>query len=126
MLIGKKRKKVYTKNKRKPKMNRKAKKSNRNKKPMSKKMKVKVNILLYSLTVVLICILLLSRYAKTTALQMKITEKNKQIEELSDKKIQMNLELEQIKESGLIEEEAKIRLNMRKAKNDQIIYLDVE
>ena len=107
-------------------MNRKAKKSNRNKKPMSKKMKVKVNILLNSLTVVLICILLLSRYAKTTALQMKITEKNKQIEELSDKKIQMNLELEQIKESGLIEEEAKIRLNMRKAKNDQIIYLDVE
>ena len=35
-------------------------------------------------------------------------------------------ELEEIKESGLIEKQAKDRMNMRKANEDQIIYLDVE
>lgn len=126
MLRGRKRKKTYTKNKRKPKTSRRDKKRNKKRKPMSKNVKTKLNILLYSLCVAFICILLLSRYAQTTELQMKVTDKNKEIEELSEKKSQMNLKLEEIKESGLLEEQAKIRLNMRRAKDDQIIYLNIE
>ena len=48
------------------------------------------------------------------------------LEELEEKRDSLNLELEEIKDSGLIEEQAKLRINLRKAKKDQIISLDLK
>lgn len=123
MLVAKKRKKIYTNKKRKP---RKKRKSRDPKGPMNKKVRMKLSILLYALIIVVVAVFLLSRYAQTTSLQMRVTEKTKQIEELEEKQSSLNLELEEIKDSGLIEEQAKLRINLRKAKKDQIIYLDLK
>ncbi len=120
MLVAKKGKKVYN-NKKKPKKKR---KSGGPRGPRNKKLKMKLNILLFALIIAFSFIFLLSRYERTTSLQMKVTEKTKEIEELEEKRSGLSLELEEIKDSGLIEEQAKIRLNLRKAKKDQIIYLD--
>ena len=120
MLISKRRKKVSNKSKQRPKKRRKP------KKPRSEKMNVKLSILLYSLVIVLTSIYLLSRYAEITGLQKTVIEKENEIIELQDKKSELNLKLEEIKDSGWIEEQAKARMNMRKAKGDQIIYLDVK
>lgn len=123
MLVAKKRKKIYTNKKRKP---RKKRKTRDPKGPMNKKVRMKLSILLYALIIVVVAVFLLSRYAQTTSLQMRVTEKTKQIEELEEKRSSLNLELEEIKDSGLIEEQAKLRINLRKAKKDQIIYLDLK
>ena len=96
------------------------------KKPVNKKLRFKLNILFTSLIILPICVLLLSRYTKTTELLMETTIINKEIEELNDKKGKLELELEEIKDSGWIEEQAKVRMNMKKAKSDQIIFIDVE
>lgn len=96
------------------------------KKPANKKLRFKINVLLASLAIVPICVLLLARYTRTTELLMDTATINKQIEKLEDKKGKLELELEEIKDSGWIEEQAKIRMNMKKAKSDQIIFIDVE
>lgn len=123
MLVAKKGKKIYNKKRRKPKKKR---KTRGPKEPMNKKLRMKLSILLYALVIVFVAVFLLSRYAHTTSLQMKVTEKTKKIEELEKKRSSLNLELEEIKDSGLIEEQAKLRINLRKAKKDQIIYLDLK
>lgn len=92
----------------------------------NKKIKIKMSILLYSLAIVLICIYLLSRYAHTTEIQMELTNKNKEINVLKEKKSLLRLELEGIKDSGYIEKQAKIRMNMRKANEDQLIFINVK
>lgn len=92
----------------------------------NKTIKKKLNVLLYSLTIALMCIFLLSRYAYTSKIQMEVTNKNKEINALKEKKNLLRLELEEIKDSGYIEKQAKIRMNMRKANKDQIILIDVK
>lgn len=116
MLIAKKRKKASKSNN-----------SNKaNKQPRKNKANIKLSILLYSAVIVFMCIYLLSRYAKTTKLQMEVIEKEQKIAELTEEKSKLDLELEEIKDSGWIEEQAKVRMNMRKANKDQIIYLDIK
>ena len=126
MFAARKRKKAQRKNNKRSKQNSNDKSKIRNKKQKNKKVNKKLRVLLSCLSIVLICILLLSRYTNNTGLQMKISEKNKEIETLNEKKNQLNLKLEEIKESGWMEEQAKIRMNMRKANDEQVIYLDVK
>lgn len=123
MLVAERRKKVYSKKKRKP---RKKRKKRGPRGPKNKKVRMKLSVLLYVLIIGSISIFLLSRYAKTTRLQMELTEKATEIEELEEKQDDLNLKLEEIKDSGLIEEQAKLRINLRKANKDQIIYLDLK
>lgn len=123
MLVAEKRKKVYTNKKRKPK---KKMRKGGPRGPKNKEVRMKLSILLYALIIVFSSIFLLSRYVKTTRIQKEVTEKSKQIEGLQEKQSDFNLELEEIKDSGLIEEQAKLRINLRKAKEDQIIYLDLK
>lgn len=133
MLIRKKRKEnknvrkfrpKNTRNQRKPRDY--TKEYNEVKKLSNKKLKFKLNILLASIIIAVICVFLLSRYKNTTELLKDTTIIKSQIEELEDKKGKVQLELEEIKDSGWIEEQAKIRMNMKKAKSDQIIFIDVE
>lgn len=119
MLIAKKRKRA-------PKSNRSNKTNKTNKQPRNNKINVKLSILLYSAVIVFMCVYLLSRYARTTELQMEVTNKEQKIIELTEEKNKLNLELEEIKDSGWIEEQAKVRMNMRRANKDQIIYLDIK
>ena len=92
----------------------------------NKDTKMKLNILLYSMAIVLICIYLLSRYSHTTEIQMKLSDKKKEINTLTEKKHLLRLELEEIKDSGYIEKQAKIRMNMRRANEDQLIFIEVK
>ena len=123
MLVAERRKKVYSKKRRKP---RKKRKKRGPRGPQNKKVRMKLSVLFYVLIIGSISIFLLSRYAKTTRLQMELTEKITEIEELEEKQDDLNLKLEEIKDSGLIEEQAKLRINLRKANKDQIIYLDLK
>lgn len=98
----------------------------RERKPRRKEMNMKVNILFGSLLVVVIAVILLSRYTQITKIQMETTAFDKEIAELSEKRNAIKLELEEIKDSGWIEKQAKLRMNMRKANEDQIILLDID
>ncbi len=91
-----------------------------------KKSNTKINILLGAILVVVIASVLLSRYTKITEVQMEITTAEKEITELTEKRNVIKLELEEIKDSGWIEKQAGLRMNMRKASEDQIILLDIK
>lgn len=121
MLVAKRQKKKEKKKKEKRK-----KRNNSSFKPNNEGTKTKLSVLLYSLAIVLMCIYLLSRYADTTKIQMELTNKDKEIEILREKKKVLRLELEEIKSSGYIEKQAKIRMNMRRANKDQVILIDVK
>lgn len=116
LLVAKKEEKIYLdKNKRRKKQKIKSRNT----------VNLKLSALMYSIMVACVCILLLSRYAHITEIRKKTAEANASVIELEERKHRLNLELEDIKKSGWIEEQASLRMNMRKAKGDQIVYLDV-
>lgn len=90
------------------------------------RVKGKLNMIFVSLVALCICILMLSGYTHIAELQKEIMGIDAEIVKLDQKKNELLLKLEEIKDSGWIEEEAKLRMNMRKARKDQIIYLDIK
>lgn len=91
-----------------------------------KRSNTKISIILGAITVAVIAGILLSRYTQITKVQMEITTAEKEITELTEKRNAVKLQLEEIKDSGWIEKQAGLRMNMRKASEDQIILLDIK
>ncbi|AFS78306.1 cell division protein [Gottschalkia acidurici 9a] len=120
MVLAKREKKTY------PKKTKKNKKKEKQKKKIDAKVKIKLSILSYAVIFACSCIFLLSRYAHITEVQMQVDKINREISELEEENHVLMLKLEEIKDSGWIEEQAKVRMNMRKANSDQIVYLNVK
>lgn len=103
---------------------------NKNRTKVIKKQKENYSILkLFALTIPCIflgiSLLILSRYAKITSIRQELTKLEKEKEELE--KIKMNLvaDLEAIKSSVKIEEDAITKLGMSYPTEDQIVYITV-
>ena len=120
MVLAKREKKTY------PKKTKRNKKKQKQKKKMDAKVKIKLSIISYSVIFACSCVFLLSRYAHITEVQMEVDKMNREISKLEENNHVLMLKLEEIKDSGWIEKQAKIRMNMRKANGDQIVYLNVK
>ncbi len=71
-------------------------------------------------------LLILSRYAKITAIRTEITELEKTIEDLEKDKLNLEAKLEGIKSSEEIANDAMVKLGMHYPRKDQIAYVAVE
>ncbi|KNF09927.1 cell division protein [Gottschalkia purinilytica] len=120
MLVAKKEHHSYTKHKTKRKKVIKN-KNNRKKSNIG----VKLKIIFCSAIVFVSCIFLLSRYAYITKIRLDVSKLEKEVVTLNDKKSDLKIELEKIKDSGWIEQQAKEKINMRPAREDQLIYINV-
>jgi len=72
-----------------------------------------------------ISLLILSRYAKITSIRQELTQLEKQKVELEKEKMNLVAELERIKSSVKIEEDAITKLGMNYPTEDQIVYITV-
>lgn len=122
MLVAKKETKSFN-NTKKEKINR-IKKKNKPQRP-KKEFSFKVKIFFYATIVLAICLVVLLRYAHMSQLQYDLLSLNKDIIELKEEKQGLILELERIKESGLIEKRAKEELGMQYPTKEQIVFVSV-
>ena len=94
-----------------------------------KKKKSKVSYKLFAIGLAMIGLILslfiLYRYANITKVRQEITELERQKFELEREKEDLITELESIKSSSKIEEEAMIKLGMSYPTEDQIVYINV-
>lgn len=73
-----------------------------------------------------ICIFILFRYVNITSVRQQITELEYEKAELEKTKINLIGDLESLKSSPKIAEEAKIKLGMDYPSKDQIVYVSVD
>lgn len=78
-----------------------------------------------ALLTLFVCLGILIRYTQMTQIKMEVSKLDKEISELNKYKTDISLELERIKESGWVEEEAEKRLGMVYPTNEQIVYVSV-
>ncbi|MCF6466503.1 hypothetical protein [Clostridium sp. Cult2] len=74
----------------------------------------------------LLSLLILYRYANITKLRLEITELEKQKIELEKEKEILVAELETIKSSSKIQEDAMVKLGMDYPSEEQVVYLDID
>lgn len=74
----------------------------------------------------ILSLFILYRYTNITKLRLEITELEKQKVELEKEKENLVAELEAIKSSSKIEEDAMVKLGMDYPKEEQIVYLEVD
>lgn len=96
------------------------------KRPMSRKLKSKLNLLYGIGIMVVLTILMISRYATISELEYKISDIDSKIEELQSEKHDLGIEIEEIKDSDWLKDQAEERINMRTADIDQIVELDLD
>lgn len=83
--------------------------------------------LIFTLTVfILVLFSVTYMYVQISTLDKKISQQENQLEELKKTKISLDGEIEGIKNSTDIANEAKYKLGMVYPEDDQIIYIDVE
>lgn len=87
---------------------------------------MKVKLITSAIMILCICLFVLLRYAYMTEIEFEVTQLNKEIETLNNKKQSLTFELDVIKSSGLIEAEAQNKLGMVYPSDQQIVYLSVE
>lgn len=102
----------------------------RNKKVVKRKKRTKALYRLALMGIAMIGLILslfiLYRYANITKIRLEITELEKQKVELEKEKENLVAELEAIKSSSKIEEDAVVKLGMDYPTEEQIVYLDVD
>lgn len=105
-------------------------KRTRKRKKKKKKENIKVSYKLSAIGLAMIGLILslfiLYRYANITKVRLEITELEKQKVELEKEKEHLTTELESIKSSSKIEEDAMIKLGMDYPTEDQIVYINVK
>src|SRR5690554_12334 len=74
----------------------------------------------------ILALFILYRYANITKIRLEITELEKQKIELEKEKENLVGELEAIKSSSKIEEDAIIKLGMDYPTEDQVVYVDID
>lgn len=87
---------------------------------------VKMKAFGLALFTLIVCLGVLFGYAQITQIKMEVTKLDKEITELKKHKTDISLELEKIKESGWIEQEAEAKLGMSYPTDEQIVYISVE
>ncbi len=86
----------------------------------------KVKFITFSIALMGACITLLLMYAKTSSMKYDILRLDKEIIELEEQKQALEIQLEKIKESGVIENIAISELGMQYPTNNQIVYLNTQ
>ncbi|RKD34294.1 cell division protein FtsL [Thermohalobacter berrensis] len=89
------------------------------------KVKMRLKLFLFSFVALGICLLILLRYAYITQLKYDIAKIDTQIEELNKEKQELIVELETIKDSEIVEKNAKAKLGMIYPTEDQVVYISV-
>lgn len=112
------RERVATKNKRKKVTN------NKNKKKRSTGNKLK--LFTSAIIALLLCMLILFRYANITQNKLEVSELKEKKIQLEKEKEDLNTELDRVKSSIKIEEDAKLKLGMDYPTEDQIVYVSVD
>ncbi len=87
---------------------------------------LKIKVFGMALLILAVSLGVLFRYAQMTQIKMEVSKLDKQINELNKHKTDISLELDRIKESGWIENEAQNRLGMIYPHNEQIVYVSVD
>lgn len=122
MIVAKKELEYYNENSKYPK----PKKRTENKKNKKSNVKIKVKVFTLAAITFSICLIVLLRYAYISQLKYDIVNFKGNIEELNKEKQKLALELEAIKESGLIERKAINELNMVYPKDEQVVYIEID
>lgn len=103
---------------------------NKNRKVIKKKNKSKALIKLLCLFIAIVVLstslFILFRYAKITKIRMEVTELERQKVELEKNKLNLLADLEDVKNSLNISEDAMYKLGMSYPKEGQVIYLSLE
>jgi cell division protein FtsL len=102
--------------------------SDRRRKNTSKKSnsKNKLQFIASAIIALMICLLILYRYAHITQLRLEITQLESQKIELEKEKQDLLAELDRVKSSSKIEEDAKIKLGMDYPTDEQIVYISMD
>lgn len=111
------------------KRNQNSKKPNRRKRKRPKKnnkSSAKLAYIFIAMAILGISLLILSRYTEITLVRTEITNLEKQRSEMEKIKINLIAELEGIKSSGQIAEDASLKLGMDYPNENQIVYISLE
>lgn len=95
------------------------------KKPNPKKQQNGYGSILLIIIAASVSLFFLSGYAKITAIRTDINEKESLISDLEKKRTNLRAELEGIKSSETIIEEANLKLGMNHPSKDQILYISI-
>lgn len=101
-------------------------KRTRKKKKKNIKVSYKLSAIGLAMIGLILSLFILYRYANITKVRLEITELEKQKVELEKEKEHLTTELESIKSSSKIEEDAMIKLGMDYPTEDQIVYINVK
>ena len=94
-------------------------------KSKSKKVVYKLLVMGFAIIGLVLSLFILYRYANITKVRLEITELEKQKIELEKEKEDLIAELEGIKSSSKIEEDAIVRLGMDYPTEDQVVYMEI-
>lgn len=86
---------------------------------------LKIKVFFYATIILAVCIVVLLRYAYISQLKYDLGTDMNTVEELSQERQRLMLDLEQIKDSGRIEEIAKKELGLQYPTEQQVIYVRV-
>ncbi|SHH62457.1 septum formation initiator family protein [Sporanaerobacter acetigenes] len=87
--------------------------------------KNKLQFIMSAIIALMICLLVLYRYAHITQMRLEITQLESQKIELEKEKQDLLAELDRVKSSSKIEEDAKIKLGMDYPTEEQIVYISM-
>lgn len=87
---------------------------------------IKILFLFFPVMICSICLLILLRYVNITNVRQEITSLENQITSLEKSKINLVGDLEGIKSSKQIAEDAMLKLGMDYPRQDQIVYISVK
>jgi len=90
------------------------------------KVKNKLKLFTSAIIVLLLCMLVLLRYANITKTRLEITKLENEKVELEKEKEDLITELDRVKNSIKIEEDARTKLGMDYPAKDQIVYVTVD
>lgn len=98
--------------------------NNKNNKKKSTRNKLK--LFTSAIITLLLCMLVLFRYANITQNRLELSELKEKKIQLEKEKEDLNTELDRVKSSIKIEEDAKLKLGMDYPTEDQIVYVSVD
>ncbi|MGF7058804.1 hypothetical protein [Brassicibacter mesophilus] len=97
----------------------------KNKKNTKSNTAIKVKLFASALMLLCVCLSVLLRYAYITQIKFDVSQLDREITNLQSEKQDLLLELDKIKESGMIEFEAQSKLGMVYPSDEQVVYVSL-
>jgi cell division protein FtsL len=97
----------------------------KNKKNTKSNAAIKVKLFASALMLLCVCLSVLLRYAYITQIKFDVSQLDREITNLQSEKQDLLLELDKIKESGMIEFEAQSKLGMVYPSDEQVVYVSL-